>query len=271
MTSNKSFTTDRGSSLWVPLDWRHFSRKHPIILAPKTSVHRLVNDLKPACHIALFPVPRDFNQSENLSERLSLGEKSRLASFKLPQRRQQYILGRLLLKDLAGTMFGINNPEILHRAGGAPYLAQNDAEFNCSLSHSGPYLLAGLSSCGALGIDIEHYQPRQMSRLVDHYFHPDEQIRFHQLSESDQADYFFRLWTCKEALAKQSGEGIKLGKLKNAVSGLADRLYLLQGDDYCGAIASELEPLYWQANWQAIWQKREFVFTPLPEPKPVRL
>jgi len=225
-----------------------------------------VNELKPACHIALFLIPEDFGPAENLAANLTEKEARRLAKYQQPERRQQYIVGRLLLKDLARTLFGIHQPEIRNHLSGAPYLSHDHSNYSCSLSHSGPYLLAGIQSHGPLGIDIEQYQPRQMARLVDHYFHPEEQARFHQLPEPLQADYFFQLWTCKEALAKQSGDGIKLAKLREAVSEQAGQIYLLQGIDYCGAISSELHP----DLWQAVWQGRGFAFLPLPEPKPLR-
>lgn len=78
--------------------------------------------------------------------------------------------------------------------------AINGLEFN--VSHSGNLILIGVSA-SALGIDVEYVNPDfDFSTLINTCFNVEEQL--HVKSPED----FYLLWTRKEALLKNTGEGL---------------------------------------------------------------
>ena len=82
--------------------------------------------------------------------------------------------------------------------GGKPYL-EDGPYFN--LSHSGEYVLLGVSKTREIGVDIEHINPNKI-----------DGIRF-VLSEEEKRiadeETLFRMWTNKESLTKCKGTGIQ--------------------------------------------------------------
>jgi phosphopantetheine--protein transferase-like protein len=65
-------------------------------------------------------------------------------------------------------------------------------------------------------VDIEYKNLSQaklntIPRIVKRYFHPTEQHFFSDLDEVNQAQYFYPLWTLKEAFLKATGAGIANG------------------------------------------------------------
>jgi 4'-phosphopantetheinyl transferase len=82
-----------------------------------------------------------------------------------------------------------------------------------SLSHSSHRVACAISSCGRIGVDIEHCRPgRDFASLAEFAFaeHEADTVRRHG------AAAFYRIWTLREAVAKASGAGITvaLGRCK---------------------------------------------------------
>ncbi|AZC03238.1 TPA: 4'-phosphopantetheinyl transferase superfamily protein [Acinetobacter nosocomialis] len=91
---------------------------------------------------------------------------------------------------------------------GKPYLLDHVLHFNHS--HSQQYYALALSEqVKDIGIDVEELDRKvRLDSLAQHAFHPDEYATWQNL-EQDR-EYWFKVWTTKEAVLKASGLGIRL-------------------------------------------------------------
>ena len=103
----------------------------------------------------------------------------------------------------------IQNSDIERNPHGKPFLmAFPQLQFNHSHSRQ-HYALASSFELLDIGIDIEDLDRKvRFDGLAQHAFHPNE-LKYWQDLEHD-ADYWFRVWTTKEAVLKASGLGIRL-------------------------------------------------------------
>ena len=113
---------------------------------------------------------------------------------------------QLLSKYLAQN---IQNSDIQRNVHGKPFLTTfPQLQFNHSHSRQ-YYALASSFELSDIGIDIEDLDRKvRFDALAQHAFHPNE-LKYWQDLEHD-ADYWFRVWTTKEAVLKASGLGIRL-------------------------------------------------------------
>ena len=59
-----------------------------------------------------------------------------------------------------------------------------------------------------VGVDVEHLKPRRTDDIARRFFAPGEQERLFAFAGHEREAAFFRLWTCKEAFLKVTGEGL---------------------------------------------------------------
>ena len=92
---------------------------------------------------------------------------------------------------------------------GKPYLPDfPDVAFNHSHSQQ-HYALALSLQVKDLGVDIEDIERRvRFDALAQHAFHPEEYRQWK--AHDEDRDYWFKVWTCKEAVLKASGLGIRM-------------------------------------------------------------
>lgn len=83
--------------------------------------------------------------------------------------------------------------------------------FKFSISHSEENVLCVFSK-QEIGADIQYLKPQEdktMTGIVNRFFSEGERDRWEQIERAeDRADFFYRIWTRKEAYAKLTGEGI---------------------------------------------------------------
>jgi 4'-phosphopantetheinyl transferase len=165
-------------------------------------------------------------------------EHTRADTFK--RGKDEYIACRWLLRKVLAFYTGISADKLQFQRSdkGKPYLAQGNIQF--SLSHSGHWGVLAVSDGNAVGIDIEVVQSkRNILRIAQHYYAPAELTQLLALPAREQQDYFYRLWTLKEALFKALGSGISAGLDKAA--------FELKG----GSITVRIDPLLEAgADWQ---------------------
>lgn len=91
---------------------------------------------------------------------------------------------------------------------GKPYLLNHTLYFNHS--HSQQYYALALSErIKDIGVDVEELDRNvRLDALAKHAFHPDEYETW--LSLEQNREYWFKVWTTKEAVLKASGLGIRL-------------------------------------------------------------
>lgn len=91
---------------------------------------------------------------------------------------------------------------------GKPYLLNHTLHFNHSHSQQ-YYALAMSEHVKDIGVDVEELDRNvRLDALAKHAFHPDEYETW--LSLEQDREYWFKVWTTKEAVLKASGLGIRL-------------------------------------------------------------
>src|SRR5439155_24044853 len=107
-----------------------------------------------------------------------------------------------------GRALGCGPAEVKFRyaAHGKPGLADSDLRFN--ISHSGTLAVIALARV-EVGVDVQLPRPRRSDAIARRFYTPGEIERlFANADPERRADAFFRLWTCKEAFLKATGEGL---------------------------------------------------------------
>lgn len=92
---------------------------------------------------------------------------------------------------------------------GKPELTGGEPRFN--VTHSGDYALIAIAQGVDVGIDIEQSSvARSIDELATTVFSSTELARFHDLRGDARTRFFFRIWTCKEAVIKAAGAGLSI-------------------------------------------------------------
>ncbi len=101
---------------------------------------------------------------------------------------------------------------VLRTERGKPYVKEGP-EFNLSHTRSQIFVVVSRSP---VGLDVEACdRPVKALELAEKFFHPTERTLVATGSEEERNALFLRLWVCKEAMVKLSGDGIYHG-LKDA-------------------------------------------------------
>lgn len=144
---------------------------------------------------------------------LNAEEKSRADRFRVRGARRRFMLCRAALRANLCTRTQCNNSELHFIAGerGKPsafiHAAPLPSQFN--VSHSRRNGLIAFAAKSQLGIDIEHWdQQRNFLGIGKRVFSHQEQGLLKAMPTEQQKRLFLRLWTCKEALIKATGEGM---------------------------------------------------------------
>ena len=129
-----------------------------------------------------------------------------MQSFAHEQHRFRWGAGRGLLREVLGAALGIDPAAVEFRYGahGKPFV--EGLRFN--ISHSGGRALIALARV-EVGADIELPRPRRTDDIARRFYAPGEVQRLFAIADpAARTDAFFRLWTCKEAFLKATGEGL---------------------------------------------------------------
>ena len=145
-----------------------------------------------------------------------------------PDKRNIFLAGRGLLREILGGYLGVQPEELCFAVGtqGKPHLSNtsNNNRLHFNLSHSGALFILAVAANREVGIDIEQLlddiQFPDIARLV---FSPREQEELFAFPEHQQRRAFYRCWTRKEACLKASGKGFALASNSFDVSILSDR------------------------------------------------
>jgi 4'-phosphopantetheinyl transferase len=138
---------------------------------------------------------------------LSADEIARADQFIQKKDRIQFIKTRCALRFTLSLYLNIQPEKIVFARGGhgKPWIADSDLTFN--MSHSGRYLLMGVTRHRAIGVDIECAKDnRDFLALAKRFFSPSEYLSIQ--SATHPAAAFYRCWTRKEAFVKATGLGL---------------------------------------------------------------
>lgn len=119
--------------------------------------------------------------------------------------RLGWLAARVLLAILTdrGTL-----PAMMLHPGGKPAFVDTQLPaFSISYSHDA--VLVVLSDTGEVGCDVEWMRPRaRYADIAQAYFSDAENRWLQAQDESQQTAHFWRLWTAREAILKQSGKSV---------------------------------------------------------------
>ncbi len=137
---------------------------------------------------------------------LSPREEQRALSFATEALRGHWVAARGMLREIVGRAQGLAPAEVVFRYAEHGKPGADGLRFN--VSHSGDYALYAISPDLEVGVDVELPRSRRTDALARRFFAPGEQERLFALEEPARAVAFFKLWTCKEAFLKATGEGL---------------------------------------------------------------
>lgn len=151
---------------------------------------------------------------ERLSRLLTADELTKAGRFRFAKDRNQFIIGRGLLRVLLGRYLA-REPEQLrfrYSSYGKPSLedgAQAGLQFN--LSHSHQMALLAFTRGRNVGVDIEYMRPDvEFEQLAQHFFSPSECAVLLDVAPALRKETFYNCWTRKEAYIKARGEGLSI-------------------------------------------------------------
>jgi len=134
---------------------------------------------------------------------LSISEQGRLNSIGSKTRRREYLLSRALMRHALSQRFMRQDPEWLveDRPESPPVVSNLPADTHISLSHSNGCICFAIAA-SPLGIDIEAADRKRDFGALAEAFMNDEELAFLAARKLGQADYFYRVWSAKEACYK---------------------------------------------------------------------
>ena len=121
---------------------------------------------------------------------------------------------RFYLRLLLGTYLGLpgKSVRINRKNRGKPVLdtTVHDNRLHFSMAKSEDKLLIGFSTSSHIGVDLEPAQRRARDAMgvARRYFTPAEADSLAATAPADRDAAFLRVWACKEAVVKASGQGI---------------------------------------------------------------
>ena len=135
-------------------------------------------------------------------------EEQRFRSFATDALRARWGTARGVLREVLGRALGCAPSAVQFHYGrhGKPEVRGAPLRFN--ISHSGALAVIALAAV-EVGVDVELPRPRRSDDIARRFYTPGEIERvFAETDPARRADTFFRLWTCKEAFLKVTGEGL---------------------------------------------------------------
>jgi 4'-phosphopantetheinyl transferase len=151
-------------------------------------------------------------------EWLSPLERDRLAKFRVPKRRSDWLLGRWTAKwalvrylDLPDRWNSLQNIEVIPAESGAPvaYIAREPANVTISISHRDHVAICAVGTAGIeLGCDLEVIEPRTTAFIHD-YFTTEEQAFISSKRDEERSFAAALMWSAKESALKALRVGLR--------------------------------------------------------------
>jgi 4'-phosphopantetheinyl transferase len=148
----------------------------------------------------------------------------RYRSMNSGRRRAEFAAGRLLLRHAIEACHPGMRWRLVAPQGQLPRLEAEDGgklATVVSIAHSAGLIAIALSDSRRLGVDLERRgaRKRDLAEVAGATLHPLELAEMASLPAPARRDFFLRLWTLKEALAKALGEGLSLPMREFAFAG----------------------------------------------------
>jgi len=146
-------------------------------------------------------------------EILAPEERQRAERFHFLADRERHVVGRALARILLGRLLAIRPDEIAFRysESGKPSLtsAQNSADYQFNVSHSGDFILVAVTARRAIGVDVERIRNEvELDAIAARFFSQREQVDLATVPPDQRRAAFFACWSRKEAFIKATGAGL---------------------------------------------------------------
>ncbi|MDZ7845145.1 MAG: 4'-phosphopantetheinyl transferase superfamily protein [Anaerolineales bacterium] len=160
----------------------------------------------------LYPAAREELETnlDRFYAALVPAEKKQAKRLIIPEKKEQFILGRGFLRSLLAAYTGFKPGELALSSdeNGKPFLVNSRIEFN--LSHSHEQYLVGVTCSTPLGVDVQQlYQLTNPEFLTKKYFSPGEIDTLPERTDEGYLEAFFTCWVRKEAYLKGLGFGLR--------------------------------------------------------------
>jgi 4'-phosphopantetheinyl transferase len=181
---------------------------------------------------------------------LDAEERSRYERFRFPHHRHEYLVAHALLRSSLSN-YGNCLPEdwrFSKNAYGRPEIQPGCGQplLRFNLSHTEGLVACAITQSATVGIDVERItRLGDLRAIAEVSFAPEELTVLSQLPDYDGRQYFFRLWTLKEAYVKAQGKGLSM-----PLQQIAFRFSRQATESIHFAISAATEPLQ---NWQFAW------------------
>lgn len=167
-------------------------------------------DAAPGVHAWLAGLLRPAAEIAALAALLSPAEHARAARFGRPELRDRYVVGRATLRTLLGQHLRIAPERVVIERGerGRPY-TPSDATLDFNVSHTRDVVLVGIAGRPRIGVDIEHGERiLNVEGIARKFMSAAERAALAQLPDDERRRTLLRLWTCKEAMSKATGDAL---------------------------------------------------------------
>lgn len=158
--------------------------------------------------IWLLSVQINAEEREIYERVLSKEEVVRAGRFIFEADRARFITARGGLRWLLSSYCAVRPEALVFQLGdhGKPSLAIPPGTARFNVSHSGDYVLIGITAGSECGVDIEYSRAHlSEQQIAEHFFCPRE---VEWLRKNERG--FVRLWTAKEAFIKAVGRGLSI-------------------------------------------------------------
>lgn len=146
---------------------------------------------------------------------LDRSEQARLERIRAARRRREFVLCRSALRAILCDRLVCDNAQLYFEDSeqGKPsaLVRAAPAAIDFSVSHSGRHALIAVVGEGRVGIDVEDRSTlRDIEGAASLTFTPAEQAELAAMGGIRKTEFFYRIWTMKEALIKALGVGFGL-------------------------------------------------------------
>lgn len=144
---------------------------------------------------------------QRLQPLLDRAELRRSERFKFDWLRRRFTVSHAMVRVVLGELLGVDPAGLRFEPGphGKPSVVGGGVEFN--LSHSADRALLAVGRAGPVGIDIEQIRwLSHVEQVAERILSPTELDGFRRAADPNL--FVLSAWTCKEAVVKQSGDGI---------------------------------------------------------------
>ncbi len=178
--------------------------------SPPSSMNITCNEV----HIWCIQIDMPFHITTSFNKILSNGEKYTAKRFRSEGDRRRYIVSHGALRKILGKYLQ-TDPQIIqyiYSPFGKPLLPSdiNGKQLYFNLSHSDEYALCAVTLNQPIGIDLENIHPApDIEAMARHFFSFKENEMIFTHPPDQRLQFFYNLWTLKEAYLKATGKGIR--------------------------------------------------------------